>query len=142
MAKNDPGTSVHFSLQIDNIDLGEWNTCDGLGCEVDLEQHREGGNNDFVWQLPSSLRYSNITLTRPLTSQTRKVTTYLAALTDRVRRGTAQIAARRPDKAVLVQWGLADVVLVRWTGPSFDPNRNEIASETIELAHHGFLEVG
>lgn len=141
MANNDPGTSVHFSLQIDNIELGEWNTCDGLGCEVELEQHREGGNNAFVWQLPSSLRYSNITLTRPLTKDTRKVATYLAELTDGVQRGTAQIAARRPDKEVLVQWGLADVVLVRWTGPSFDPSRSEIASESIELAHHGFLEV-
>jgi phage tail-like protein len=142
MSSNDPGTSVHFSLQIDNIDLGDWNTCSGLGCEVEMEQHQEGGNNTFVWQLPSSLRYSNVTLTRPLTKDTKKITTYLSTLTERVRRGTAQIAARQPDKDILVQWGLTDVVLVRWTGPSFDPNQPQVASESIELAHHGFLDVG
>src|SRR5512142_1817025 len=137
----DPGTSVHFSLKIDGIDLGDWNSCEGLGCEVEMEQHQEGGNNGFVWQLPSRLRFSNVRLARPLTPATAKVANYLSALTERVKRGTAQIAARRPDKSMLVQWGLADVVLVRWTGPSFDPNRSEVATESIELAYHGFSEV-
>jgi phage tail-like protein len=141
MAGDDPGTTVHFSLKIDSVDLGDWNTCEGLGCEVELEQHQEGGNNDFVWQLPSRLRYSNVTLSRPLTPDTAKVARYLSALTNKVKRGTAQIAALRPDRAPLVQWGLADVVLVRWSGPSFDPNRSEVATESIELAFHGFLEV-
>lgn len=141
MSDDDPGTSVHFSLQIDNINLGEWNTCDGLGCEVELEQHQEGGNNGFVWQLPSNLRYSNVTLTRPLTDDTQKVFKYLTKLTERVTRGTAQISALRPDHEMLVHWDLADVVLVRWSGPSFDPNRPEVATETIELAYHGFLDV-
>jgi phage tail-like protein len=138
----DPGTTVHFRLQIDSLDLGEWNTCDGLGCEVELEQHQEGGNNEYVWQLPSRLRYSNVTLNRPLTADTAKVANYLAKLPRGVTRGTAQIAALRPDRSLLVQWGLAGVVLVRWSGPSFDPSRSEVATESIELAHHGFTEVG
>lgn len=141
MSDDDPGTSVHFSLQIDNINLGEWNTCDGLGCEVELEQYQEGGNNGFAWQLPSSLRYSNVTLTRPLTDDTQKVFKYLTGLTERVKRGTAQISALRPNHDMLVHWDLADVVLVRWSGPSFDPNRAEVATESIELAYHGFLDV-
>lgn len=138
----DPGTSVHFSLKVDGIDLGEWNTCEGLGCEVTVEQHEEGGNNDFVWQLPSRVRFSNVRLSRPLTPDTAKVAKYLTDLTKKVKRGTAQIAARKPDRSMLVQWGLADVVLVRWTGPQFDPNRSEVATESIELAYHGFTEVG
>lgn len=141
MAGRDPGTSVHFRLLVDSVNLGDWSTCDGLGCEVELEEHHEGGNNEFVWQLPSRLRYSNVTLSRPLTADTAKVANYLAKLPSGVRRGTAQIAALRPDRRPLVQWGLADVVLVRWSGPSFDPNRSEVATESIELAYHGFLEV-
>jgi phage tail-like protein len=142
MTGTDPGTSVHFRLRIDGIDLGDWNSCDGLGCEVEVEQHQEGGNNGFVWQLPSRMRYTNVTLTRPLIPDTAKVARLLSALPQGITRGTAQIAALRPDRALLVQWGLADVVLVRWTGPSFDPARSEVATESIELAYHGFLEVG
>ncbi|GGK10037.1 phage tail protein [Pilimelia anulata] len=141
MTGRDPGTSVHFRLRVDGIDLGDWNTCSGLGCEVEVEQHAEGGNNGFVWQLPSRVRYPNVTLSRPLTPDTAKVARFLAALPQGVRRGTAQVAALRPDRQVLVQWGLADVVLVRWSGPSFDPQQSQVASESIELAYHGFLEV-
>jgi phage tail-like protein len=141
MTNVDPGTTVHFRLRIDGIDLGDWNSCEGLGCEVEVEQHQEGGNNAFVWQLPSRMRYSNVTLTRPLIPDTAKVARFLAQLPQGVRRGTAQIAALRPDLAPLVQWGLADVVLVRWSGPSFDPSSSQVATESIELAYHGFLEV-
>jgi|HigsolmetaAR206D_1030411.scaffolds.fasta_scaffold01553_1 phage tail-like protein len=138
----DPGTSVHFRLRIDGIDLGDWSSCEGLGCEVEVEQHQEGGNNGFVWQLPSRVRYTNVTLTRPLIPDTAKVARFLATLPNGITRGTAQIAALRPDRALLVQWGLADVVLVRWTGPSFGPDRSQAATESIELAYNGFLEVG
>ncbi|MBQ0895535.1 MULTISPECIES: phage tail protein [Micromonospora] len=142
MATVDPGTSVHFRLRIDGMDLGDWNSCQGLGCQVEVEQHSEGGNNSFVWQLPSRISYSNVRLARPLTPDTAKVARFLSQLPRGVKRGTAQIAALRPDKAVLVQWALADVVLASWEGPSFDPSRSEVATETIELAYHGFLEVG
>jgi phage tail-like protein len=138
---DDPGTSVHFRLQIDGIDLGDWNTCSGLAIEVELEQHQEGGNNDFVWQLPSRLKYSNVTLTRHLTDDTGKVYKYLSKMSKGVRRGTADIAALKPDLDMLVHWALDDVVVVRWSGPNFDPSRSEAATETIELAYHGFLEV-
>jgi hypothetical protein len=36
-------------------------------------------------------------------------------------------------------WGLIDVVPVRWTGPSLNPDSPKVATETVEIAHHGFL---
>jgi phage tail-like protein len=140
MATTDPGTSVHFRLQIDGIDLGPFNTCSGLSVQVEVEQRTEGGNNDFVWQLPSRITYPRVTLSRPLTPDSTKVMRFLATLPQKVNRGTAQITALRPNLAqTIVQWSLRDVVVVSWTGPTFDPSRSEVATERIELAHHGFL---
>ena len=140
MNSTDPGTSVHFRLQVDGIDLGDFNTCDGLGMQVEFEEHQEGGNNDYVWQLPTRITYPHVTLTRPLTSDTAKITGFLAGLPVKTRRGTAQIAALRPNlRDVIGQWSLRDVIVVSWTGPRFDPARSEAATESIELAHHGFL---
>jgi hypothetical protein len=31
------------------------------------------------------------------------------------------------------------VVPVRWTGPSLNPDSPKVATETVEIAHHGFL---
>jgi len=32
-----------------------------------------------------------------------------------------------------------DVVPVRWTGPSLNPDSPKVATETVEFAHHGFI---
>ena len=31
-----------------------------------MEQREEGGNNGFVWQLPTRMKYTNIKLSRPI----------------------------------------------------------------------------
>ncbi|GAA1214583.1 phage tail protein [Kitasatospora nipponensis] len=137
---DDPGTSVHFRLQIDGIDLGHFTTCSGLSAQVEVEQRVEGGNNGFVWQLPTRVTFPNVTLTRPLTSDSAKVTRLLVGLPQHVTRGTAQISALRPNLLdVIAEWSLRDVLVVGWTGPSFDPAQSQAATESIELAYHGFL---
>ncbi|MDX3575428.1 MULTISPECIES: phage tail protein [unclassified Streptomyces] len=139
-AGTDPGTSVHFRLQIEGIDLGGFSNCEGLSLQVEVEQRVEGGNNGFVWQLPSRITYSNVRLSRPLTSDSAKVAGFLASLPRKARRGTAQIAALRPNlQDVIAQWSLRDVIVVSWTGPTFDAGSSQVATESIELAHHGFL---
>ena len=131
--------SVFFLVQIDDKDLGSFNSCDGLGVEVVLEQREEGGNNGFVWQLPTRVKYSNVKLTRPVGRDSAKLTAWLASFASGVRRQTATISAMTADRKVVATWNLDGVVPVRWTGPSLSPESPKIATETVELAHHGFL---
>ncbi|HEV2088478.1 MAG TPA: phage tail protein, partial [Cryptosporangiaceae bacterium] len=114
----------------------------GLGCEVVMEQREEGGNNTAVWQLPTRIKYPNIKLSRPMTKDTEKVAKWFASMMTGVKRKTGSIAAMTLDGTVVAQWGLLDVVPVRWTGPSLNPDSPKVATETIEIAHHGFLEPG
>lgn len=140
MADNtDPAVSVCFTVQIDDADLGYFNSCDGLGCEVVIEQREEGGNNGFVWQLPTRVKYSTIKLSRPVGADSPKLTAWLAGFATGVSRQTASIQARRADRSVVASWNLDGVIPVRWSGPSLNPDSPKIATETIELAHHGFL---
>ena len=39
-------------------------------------------------------------------------------------------------------WSLVDVYPVKWTGPTLDAGGNQVAVETLELAHGGFLKAG
>lgn len=139
---DDPAVSVCFVVTVDGIELGSFNTCDGLGCEVVLEQREEGGNNSLSWQLPTRLRYPNVKLSRPLTRDTEKVAKWFASMTTGIRRRTAHIEARTADGRTVAQWGLLEVVPVRWTGPSFSPESPKVAVETIEIAHHGYVTGG
>lgn len=140
MADDDPAVTVCFVVRIDDVNLGAFNGCQGLGCEVVVERREEGGNNGYVWQLPSRITYPDITLTRPLRKETEQVARWFAGVTTGVTRKTATIQAMRADGTVVGQWSLLDVVPVRWTGPTLDPSLPGVATETVVIAHHGFLD--
>jgi phage tail-like protein len=135
----DPAVSVCFYVQIDSTELGWFNSCEGLGLEVVLEQREEGGNNGFVWQLPTRVKYSNVKLSRPVGKDSAKLTAWLCSFATGVKRQTATICAMTGDRDVVATWNLNGVIPVRWSGPSLNSDSPKVATETIELAHHGFF---
>ncbi|KAF4410878.1 MULTISPECIES: phage tail protein [Streptomyces] len=141
MSDLDPGSSVFFTLTIDGEDLGAFNGCEGLGSTVEIEERQAGGQNDFVWKLPTRITYSSIRLTRPLTSDTARVAAWISSISEGIVRPTAQISALRADGSLVARWGLLDVLPVSWQGPSLDPANAAVATETLEIAHHGFTDV-
>jgi phage tail-like protein len=138
----DPAVSVFFKVKIDGHNLGAFTACEGMGCEVTIEQREEGGNNAFVHQLPGRLKYTNIKLTRAVNADTALVAQWFAKMAGSITRTTAHISALRSDddKTAIWQWDLEGVIPVRWTGPSLSAESAKIATETLELAHHGFLK--
>jgi phage tail-like protein len=131
--------AVCFVVKIDDESLGAFSSCDGLSCEFVMEQREEGGNNGIVWQLPTRIRYSNVKLSRPVTRDSAKITKWFAGMAGGIRRKTATIEARTLGGEVIASWALVDVVPVRWTGPQLSAESPKVATETLELAHHGFL---
>lgn len=138
MSRQDPGSTIWFSLSIDGESLGSFNGCEGLSSQVEIEHRQEGGNNGFVWALPTRVTFSTIRLTRPLTPDTAKVARWISSLQTGIKRPTAQIAALRADGSEVARWGLIDVLPVSWTGPTLDPANPAVATEVLEIAHHGF----
>lgn len=142
MADDDPVVGLSFRIRIEGVDLGPFATCEGLGCEVVLETRQEGGNNGYVWQLPTRLRYPNVKLSRPLGPDTTKVARWFSEMATGVRkRQHAYITALRADGTKVAEWGLLDVVPVRWQGPAFNDTAR-VYNETVEIAHGGYLDVG
>lgn len=136
----DPGSSLYFRLTIDGEDMGLFNGCEGLAVEVEVEEYSEGGNNGYVTRLPSRLKHSTLRLTRPLTPDSSKLTTWLSSITTGIYRPTVQVAALRADGSLVCQWGLMEALPSNWTGPSLDPHSNLVATETLEIVFHGFID--
>jgi phage tail-like protein len=135
----DPAIATLFKVSIDGHELGVFTACDGLGVEVVLEQREEGGNNEFIHQLPVRLKYSNVKLTRPVDDQSEKVAKWLKEMQGTIKRASAEITALGVDTKRVTSWKLKGVIPVRWQGPSLSSEQNKVATETLELAHHGFL---
>lgn len=134
----EPAVSVCFGVTIDDARLGTFNSCEGLGLEIVLEQREEGGQNGFIWQLPTRIKYTNIKLTRPLCRDTTEVMAWLASMTTGVKPQTASITAMTAERKTVAQWGLLGVIPVKWSGPGLNLDSPKVALETLEIAHHGF----
>jgi phage tail-like protein len=135
----DTAVSVYFEVHIDGIELGAFTACDGLGVEVVMEQREEGGVNSHVHQLPGRIKYTNVKLTRPVTSDTARIALWFAQMDGIIRRTQAEIIVKNHDAHTVFVWVLRDVIPVRWQGPSLSVDSPKVATETLELAHHGFL---
>jgi phage tail-like protein len=138
----DTAVSVYFEVRVDGHELGAFTGCDGLGCEIVVEQREEGGVNSFVHQLPGRIKYTNVKLTRPVNPDTGKIAAWFASMNGTVRRTQAEIIAKSNDAKPVFAWTLTGVIPVRWTGPSLSAESAKVATETLELAHHGFLHTG
>lgn len=135
----DPGLGLRFQVTIDGQSLGNWQKCDGLMVEYDIHEYREGGENGYVHRIPGRAKYQNIKLTRPVDSSSINVSDWMASVQSRVRRGTARIAVLDGAGVMVASWDLMGVYPARWTGPSLDVVGSQIAMETLELVHNGFL---
>jgi phage tail-like protein len=140
------GTGFRFELTIDGVEVGAFTGCEGLSAEYDVTTYREGGANDFEHRLPGALRFTPIKLTRGVDSSTTSgsLATWFSTLRTNGGRTsaakTASITAYAPDGAAIASWNLVGAYPVRWTGPAFSSDGYVVASETLELAHQGFID--
>jgi len=140
MPTAEPALGLRFQVTIDGHGtLGNWQKCEGLNVEYDVHEHREGGQNGFVHRLPGRAKYQNIRLTRPVDPASAQVAAWVASVQSTVVRRTAQIAVLDAAGSVVTAWSLMGVFPVRWSGPTLDVGASQVATETLELAHNGFL---
>lgn len=143
------GLTNRFRVVVQDCDLGYWATCRGLLVDFTNDKIKEGGNYDSVTIIPERVMYTTITLTRAMNS------TDSAAVQGWLQRvvrewysdsgdggysdHTAQITLLDAHQGSVVTWNLRNVYPRRWRGPDLDARTGNVAVETLELEHEGFL---
>ena len=109
----------------------------GLESETEVVEYQEGGVNDSVRKLLGRTKYSNIVLKRGVTrSKTFFKWVFDAANRD-VKRMGGKITLCRIDDSPVIDWATERAYPVKWEGPELDASKNEVAIESIEIAHEG-----
>ncbi len=138
----DPFMAFNFVVEIEGLILGGFSEVTGLQVETEVQDYREGGQNEFVHKLPGPARYpQNLVLKRGLTGGLTGGSTLwlwhqaiIRGDIDR-RNGTIYLLNRRG--LPIAWWDFLRAYPVRWSGPEFRADSSTIAFETIELAHQG-----
>jgi phage tail-like protein len=137
----DPANALRFDFKIDGVKVASFTAVDGLSAEYVVKTYEEGGENGYIHQLPGRMKYNNLKLTRPVDSGSKDLAAWFSELgkSQKLTRHTATVVAYNDNKEVVAQWNLRDVYPVRYTGPSFSAENGKVLTETLELAHNGFL---
>jgi phage tail-like protein len=134
------GLNMRFAVVVDGVDLGGWASCQGLSVSFNLVERKEGGVNDRTVWLPGRLTYPRIVLTRAMTApDSAKVMKWLSGMVDKDQGGTAKITLFDAHNDEVSSWSLQNVLPFLWKGPVLSATSKEVALETLELAHEGFL---
>jgi phage tail-like protein len=132
---------LRFTVTIDGLSLGDWTKCDGLSIEYETKDYQEGGENSFTHRLAGRVKYQNIKLTRPIDSHSSDIATWVSSVATKLVRQTAQIKVMDASGATVVAWNLTGVYPAKWTGPTLDVAGNQVAYESLELAHTGLTGI-
>src|SRR5215471_13976043 len=63
-ALTNPANTMRFDVKIDGIELGSFTALDGLSAHYEVVPYKEGGNNEYIHQLPGRLEYDRVKLSR------------------------------------------------------------------------------
>jgi len=140
--RKDPYRSFRFSVEYDGITRAGFRECSGLDSSQDPVEYREGDDDPTARKLPGLVKYSNITLKRGLTDDVDFQNWRQDAVDGKVQRRNGSIILRDTTGAEVCRWNFREAWPSKWTGPSFNATGNEVAIETLELAHEGVVKAG
>jgi phage tail-like protein len=135
-----PGITAFFQVSLDAVDLGHWTKISGLGVEITTEPRGDSAMTFFQHNLPAHLKYSNITLERPVSGSSLAAMNWISAYHMLPVPTVGQIDAIDQGGLVLMSWSMIGVTPVSWRGPTLDAHANAgAAMEQLVIAHQGFM---
>lgn len=134
----DPVGGLRFLIKADDCTIGRFAHCHGLAAEYEIEEYAEGGQNAFVHKLRGRMRYPNLVLSRGITHETGLMDWFLKTK-QAGERGNISVSLLGPDGKPVRRWGFEGAFPVRWEGPILNARSHTAATETLEIAHRGFV---
>jgi phage tail-like protein len=140
---NDPLGNFRFTLHIDRIVAAGFAECSGLQRETKVFEYKEGGNNQAALKFPETTTYGNITLKRGVSTSTNELFDWhTEVVTGDLNRKTdarkVAIVLNNEHGDPIRTWNLVRAFPIKWVGPDLKAIANEVAIETLEIAHEGF----
>ena len=138
----DPFRNFNFMVELDGIVQGSFTECSGLGSTTEVIETREGGDNVTVRKLPGKNTVTDITLKWGLTDST-ELWDWRQQIVDGnvVRKNGSIVVFDLANSNEVARWNFVRAWPTKWEGPSLSAKGNDIAIDTLVLAHEGLTRV-
>jgi phage tail-like protein len=141
--RDDPFRGFNFRVEIDGITEAGFRECAGIDGTTDVVEYRDGKDKGNIARKLTGLnKHSNITLKWGITSDKKIWDWYKKTIDGKTERvnGSITLYDEANDKEA-ARWNFVNGWPTKLTGPSFNATSNDVAIETLDIAHEGLTQV-
>jgi phage tail-like protein len=136
--RRDPFKNYSFLVEIDGIASSAFKSVSGLAAEAEVIEYREGSDPvSSSRKLPGRVEYPNVRLSRGLTTSRDLWDWWRTVVDGSLERRNVSITLLDDTRTPVLRWLLRNAWIAKFEAPDLDASANEVAIETIELAHEG-----
>lgn len=119
----------------------------GLDPKMSVEEVTEGGLNAYVHQLPGVTKHSNLVLKRGYVTEASALAAWAgdtvgSSLGTPIVTQVLNVSLLGPDAKPCVTWQLQNAWPVKWEVSGFNSTRNDVLTETLEIAYSTVTRLG
>ena len=133
-----PLPAFHFQVQWGGTNVG-FSEASGLTIEKQVIEYRDGASKDYgTVKMPGLPKFANIVLKRGIIPADNEFYDWLnTTKMNQVERRDLTISLLNEDHEPVISWKAVNCFPVKVEGPGLKATGNEVAIETLELAHEG-----
>jgi phage tail-like protein len=135
--RDDPYKAFNFLVEIDGIARAGFSEVSGLESETAVIEYRVGSESNTVRKLPGLTKHANIVLRRGITQDADLWNWRKTVEEGKVDRRNGSIILLDDDRSEVLRWNFFNGWISKWEGPALNASGNEVAIETVEIAHEG-----
>jgi phage tail-like protein len=133
----DPLKAFKFHVEIDGITAAAFSEVTGLESETTVIEYRTGGDRNVVRKLPGLTKFSNIVLKRGITQDAELWAWRKRVIDGDIDRKNGSIFLLDDTGQERVRWNFHAGWPCKLKGPELNALGNDVAIETLEIAHEG-----
>jgi phage tail-like protein len=126
---------------IADVALGGFSECSGLEMSLEVKDYEEGGNNGAVLKFPTRVKWANITLKKGVGAGTALWDWHYGFVEGRGRRRDGLIILLNDLGLPNNIWHFRRGLPIKYTAPALNAAQNNVAIESIEIAHEGVYQM-
>jgi phage tail-like protein len=133
----DPFQASNFIVEIEGLIVGGFSECTGLEIELETEEYREGGQNDFLHRFVGATRHPRLVLKHGVSPIDGLWGWHQDVASGTIQRRNGTIHLLDQAQGPVRLWHFHEALPLKWTGPELRASGSAVAFESIELTHKG-----
>jgi phage tail-like protein len=137
--RTDPPVAFRFTVKFDKMQPIGFSDCSGLQSEIETLEYAEGGLNTHTWKFAGRAKHGNLTFKRGIVDRLTWSWFQQIASGDFEARNCTICVKDASGTNDVLEFQIADAFPVKWQGPELAAGQNNLAIESMEVAHQGLV---